>query len=126
MQVKYRFGRVTERAACAWCGRPMAEVGPLGRVGRPRRYCKRSCRQRDFEARKRARELGLAESDLIVARREIERLDDLIYVLGCAVADVDQDLSLDTSATQLRRSLDWLLEAARPLRGAGERLRGRG
>jgi hypothetical protein len=93
-------------------------------AGRPRRYCRRSCRQRDFEARHRARELGLAESDLVVARQAMDRLDDLLFVLGCAIADVDGDVELDSSPEQLRRSLDWLLEAARPLLGASEHLRG--
>ena len=78
--------------------------------GRPRRYCRRSCRQRDFEARQRARELGLAESDLVVARQAIEGLDDLLFVLGCAIADVEGDVALDSSPAQLKRSLDWLLE----------------
>lgn len=113
---------MTKGAACAWCGKP---IEPRASAGRPRRYCKRSCRQRDFEARKRANELGLAESDLIVARHEIQQLDDLIYVLGCAITDVEHDLALDKSATQAISSLVWLLEAARPLLGAGERLRGR-
>jgi hypothetical protein len=58
-----------------------------------------------------------------VARRAIERLDDLLFVLGCAIADVESDMAADTSPGQVRRSLDWLLEAARPLVGAGERLR---
>jgi len=65
----------------------------------------------------------LAESDLVVARKAIESLDDLLFVLGCAIADVDNDLALDTSPEQLRRSLQWLLESARPLLGASERLR---
>jgi len=65
----------------------------------------------------------LAESDLIVARKAIEGLDDLLFVLGCAIADVDNDVALDGSAEQLRRSLNWLLEAARPVLGASERLR---
>jgi len=112
---------VTKQRACAWCGRPVAE---LTGAGRPRRYCKRSCRQRDFEARRRAKELGLAESDLIVARKSIEALDDLLFVLGCAIEDVEADLQADGSPEQLRRSLDWLLESARPLIGASERLRG--
>lgn len=86
-------------------------------------YCRRSCRQRDFEARKRARELGLAETDLVVARKAVERLDDLLFVLGCAVTDVEADVALDGSPEQVRRSLDWLLEATRPLLGASERLR---
>lgn len=117
---------MTKPGACAWCGHPVDAQTDLRRRGRPRRYCRRSCRQRDFEARKRARELGLAESDLIIARREIEQLDDLIYVLSCAITDVEGDTALDSSEAQVRRSLDWLLEAARPLVGAGERLRCRG
>lgn len=91
--------------------------------GRPRKYCRRSCRQRDFEARRRALELGLAESDLIVARQAIEGLDDLCFVLGCAIADVEADITRDGSPEQLKASLQWLLEAARPLLGTGDRLR---
>ena len=111
---------MTKREVCAWCGGPIQRPGG---PGRPRQYCRRSCRQRDFEARKRARELGLAESDLIVARKAMEGLDDLLFVLGCAIADVEADLALDSSPEQLQRSLDWLLESARPLLGASERLR---
>ena len=66
----------------------------------------------------------MAESDLIVARQAMEGLDDLLFVLGCAIADVEGDLVLDGSPDQLQRSLDWLLESARPLLGASERLRG--
>ena len=122
------FGRVSlpigeRNDVCAWCGARLPQ--PLG-AGRPRRYCRRSCRQRDFEARKRARELGIAESDLIVARKSVEGLDDLLFVLACAISDVEGDLALDGSSGQLRRSLDWLLEAARPLVGASQRLRGTG
>ena len=105
---------------CAWCG---ARLPQKAGAGRPRRYCRRSCRQRDFEARKRARELGLAESDLIVARKAVEGLDDILFVLACAISDVEGDIAIDASPEQLRRSLDWLLEAARPLVGASERLR---
>ncbi|HYA44891.1 MAG TPA: hypothetical protein VED59_04730 [Acidimicrobiales bacterium] len=111
---------MTQRSACAWCGRPLA--GATGR-GRPRKYCRHSCRQRDFEARQRAAELGLAESDLIVARESLEALDDLLFVLSCAIADVEADVGRDGSGEQARTSLEWLLEAARPLVGAGERLR---
>ncbi|MGH9106404.1 MAG: hypothetical protein ACRDZX_11345 [Acidimicrobiales bacterium] len=65
----------------------------------------------------------MAESDLVIARKALEKLDDLLFVLACAIADVEADLALDTSPEQLRRSLDWLLESARPLLGAGEHLR---
>jgi hypothetical protein len=96
---------------------------PAGR-GRPRKYCQHSCRQRDFEARHRALELGLSESDVIVARQAIEGLDDLLFVLACAITDVEGDIARDQSPEQVRASLDWLMEAARPVLGASERLRG--
>ncbi len=66
----------------------------------------------------------MAESDLIVARQAMEGLDDLLFVLGCAIADVEGDLVVDSSPQQFKRSLDWLLESARPLLGTSERLRG--
>jgi hypothetical protein len=68
--------------------------------------------------------LGLAESDLIIARKAMEGLDDLLFVLSCAIEDVESDVALDGSPEQVWRSLGWLLEAARPLVGASERLRG--
>jgi hypothetical protein len=99
-------------AKCAWCGRSFtAAAGP----GRPRRFCKRSCRQRDFEARQRVRSEGLADDELVVTRRALSTLDDLVYVLACAVEDVERDLAGEHDAADLTRSLDWMLEAARPL-----------
>ncbi|MHB8505911.1 MAG: hypothetical protein ACYDEN_09365, partial [Acidimicrobiales bacterium] len=99
-------------ARCAWCGRPFrASDGP----GRPRRYCRRSCRQRDFEARRRAAEHGLADHELIVTREVLSRLDDLVYVLACAVDDVQRDLAGDHDDDDVARALAWLLEASTPL-----------
>ena len=54
----------------------------------------------------------------------MEGLDDLLFVLSCAIEDVENDMGLDPSPEQVSRSLAWLLEAARPLLGASERLRG--
>lgn len=69
-------------------------------------------------ARQRARELHLAEGELVVARRELDALRDDLYVLACAVDDVDRDLGASGEPTrqQLAEALKWLLEAARPLR----------
>jgi hypothetical protein len=54
---------------------------------------------------------------LVVTRGELERLRDALYVLEAAVQDVDQDLLADgsTEPEEVRRALDWLLAAARPL-----------
>jgi len=86
-----------------------------GGPGRPRRFCRRSCRQRDFEARRRSREHGLTEAELIVTRQALSRLDDLLYGLACAVEDVHRDLAGGHDTDDVRRALDWLLEAAEPL-----------
>jgi hypothetical protein len=98
---------------CRWCGRSFATVaGP----GRPREFCRRSCRQRDWEARARASELGLNETELVITRTELEQLRDALYVVEAAVEDVDRDLAENGSdPDEVRRSLDWLLQAVRPL-----------
>jgi class 3 adenylate cyclase len=90
---------------CAWCGQKLAAAGG---PGRPRRYCRRSCRQRDYEARQRAAELGLGEHELIVARTELNALRDRLYILACAIDDFAQAEPFDRD-----RLLDDLLHAAR-------------
>jgi hypothetical protein len=100
-------------AHCRWCRRALPpRTGP----GRPREFCSQRCRQWDWVARHRAAELRLSEHELVVARTELDRLHDELYVLACAVEDVERDLSADSSARALREAVDWLLEAARPLR----------
>ena len=108
------LGRPT---ACRWCRRPIDQPG----VGRPREFCRRSCRQRDFEARQRAASHGLDESALIVARGELDRLRDELYVLACAVEDVERDLAGEPEADDYRDAVRWLLDAARPLIGGADR-----
>jgi len=107
-----------DRPRCCWCQRPLARrEGP----GRPRRYCRQSCRQRDYEARRRAAERGLDEKEIILTRAELEQLRDRLWVLACAVEDVEGDLARAEDPAEVRAALDWLLEAARPLRADAER-----
>lgn len=98
---------------CRWCGRGFETVaGP----GRPREYCKRSCRQREYEAKRRSSELGLSESELVMAKSELDELRDALYVLEAAVEDVDRDLAESgEDPAEVKRALDWILQAARPL-----------
>lgn len=98
---------------CRWCGRRFpVEAGP----GRPRRYCRQSCRQRDYEARRRSGELGLTESELVVTREELNRLYDELYVLEAAIEDVERDLADgEPDVAAYREALAWLLAAARPV-----------
>jgi hypothetical protein len=83
--------------------------------GRPRLYCRRSCRQRDYEARRRSGELGLSERELVVTRAELDALYDQLYVLEAAIEDVERDVADAAGEKDVRRALDWLLEAARPV-----------
>jgi Lon protease-like protein len=83
--------------------------------GRPRRFCRASCRQADYVARQRRHEAGLSEAELIVARAELEELRDRIYMLEAAVEDVERDRLEAASPQELAEALQWLLEAARPV-----------
>jgi hypothetical protein len=100
---------------CRWCRRVLP---PSAKVGRKREFCRQACRQWDWVARQRARELQLSEDELVVARGALDSLRDDLYVLACAVEDVRRDLAAPGKRTdrELREALDWLLEAAAPLR----------
>ena len=87
--------------------------------GRPREFCSQRCRQWEWVSRQRAGELALSEGELVVARAALDELHDDLYALACAVDDTERDLDAAGSApesAELRRMLDWLLAAARPLR----------
>ena len=97
---------------CAWCGRRFSVAeGP----GRPRRFCRRSCRQRQYEAKLRAATLGLGEDELVLARSELAKLQDDLWVLQCAADDARVDLDDAESMKDLRRVVDALLEAIDPV-----------
>lgn len=66
-------------------------------------------------ARQRRSEVGLSESELIVARTALEALRDRIYVLEAAIEDVERDLADAEDEHDVRSALDWLLTAARPV-----------
>ena len=104
-----------QRSRCRWCRR----VLPAQKMGRPRQFCSQSCRQWDWVGRQRARELQLNENDLIITKAELDRLHDELFVLACAVDDVDRDLvsaGKAPGAREVKAMLTWLLEAARPIR----------
>ncbi len=101
-------------AKCAWCRSPLpAQTG----AGRPRRFCAQACKQWDWVARQRASELALSEDELVIARSELDALRDQIFILKCAIDDVEQDLdpSIDPTTRDFKAALTWLLDAAKPL-----------
>jgi hypothetical protein len=112
---KVPVDRQERRSRCRWCRR----VLPQQKMGRPRVFCSQACRQWDWVGRQRARELKLNEDELIVTKAALDQLHDELYVLACAVDDVDRDLAAarkTLAANEVREMLTWLLEAARPIR----------
>src|SRR3954470_625144 len=104
-----------QRSRCRWCRRVL---GPQ-KMGRPRVFCSQACRQWDWVGRQRARELELGEDELIITKAELDQLHDDLYVLACAVDDVERDQSAAGKAVttrELGEMLSWLLDAARPIR----------
>jgi len=100
---------VDEQRECEHCGRPF-EVG--ANLGRPRKYCRRSCRQRAFEARRHLGELGWGEVRIRRASRELAELEDLVDRVRGIVeelrADVEDDAQVDGPRllSNLERALD--------------------
>jgi hypothetical protein len=87
-------------------------------MGRPRLFCSQACRQWDWVGRQRARELQLNEDELIITKAELDGLHDDLFVLACAVDDVERDLAAagKPAPKELQEMLSWLLAAARPVR----------
>ena len=102
-----------EGVACPWCGRPVER--PPRATGRPRTYCRRSCRQRAYEARRRADELGLGEHELIVTRAALDELRDQVFVVRSAVDDARRSMAGVSDVREARELLDWVAEAAAAL-----------
>ncbi|MEN8233684.1 MAG: hypothetical protein ABFR89_02030 [Actinomycetota bacterium] len=74
---------------CAWCGGAFAVTpGP----GRPQRYCRKSHRQRAYEARREAKRRELGPDEVLISRRTWEHLRDALYRLEAAAEDVAADL----------------------------------
>lgn len=101
-----------ERPRCGWCRRPLPQPAA---TGRPRRFCKEVCRQLAYQSRRRTAELRLGEGELVLARRQLDELRDGLYMLQCAVDDIDRDLAGSSAPTrhELQEALSWVTEAAR-------------
>jgi hypothetical protein len=97
---------------CRFCRRPLP---PAARTGRPREFCRQSCRQQEYVRRQRATEVGLAEDELVVTRAQLDELHDLLYVLEAAVEDTERDLAEASTVAEVREAAQWLLDAAKPL-----------
>jgi len=101
---------------CRWCRHVLAaSTGP----GRPKEFCSQRCRQWDWVSRQRASELALSENELVMTRDELDALKDQMYVLHCALNDVQTDLESPRQTKEsLFEMLGWLIQAAEPIAAA--------
>ncbi len=107
-------GRAVDGPRCRWCRRVLPEQSG---AGRKRVFCSQPCRQWDWVARQRARELKISEDELVIARAVIDSLYDDLYVLACAVDDTERELKAGKPTVRsMTEALEWIMEAARPLR----------
>jgi hypothetical protein len=82
---------VTNTDRCVWCGRGIVQAAQ----GRPRKYCRRSHRQRAYEARLLAERMGLGTGEALVSSEALRGLNDRLYALETALTDVERDLRTD-------------------------------
>ena len=80
-------------------------------------YCRRSHRQRAFEARHLAASHGLGGDDVLMSRATLSELRDALYQLEAAMEDVDTDLAEADDPDGLRAALWHMYGAAANLRG---------
>jgi plasmid stabilization system protein ParE len=71
----------TDERRCDWCRRRLPEAA---RTGRPRRFCRSSCRQRAYEARRRLEEAAWSEERL----RSREGTLDEVALVAAALTDL--------------------------------------
>ncbi|MFK8022608.1 MAG: hypothetical protein AB8G26_01485 [Ilumatobacter sp.] len=71
-------------------------------------------------SRQRAVELDLSSDEIVVRRSDVDALHDDLYVLSAALEDATRDLDetgATTDASELRRILASVIEAAQPVSG---------
>ena len=79
----------SRRTRCSWCGERFAIPDGPGRVPK---YCRRSPRQRAYEARRVAAARGLAEDEILLSASTWHELRDAIYVAETTAMDAQADL----------------------------------
>ncbi|MCL2534130.1 MAG: hypothetical protein FWE39_08190 [Nocardiaceae bacterium] len=95
--------------SCVWCGRDVASVG----VGRRRRYCRQSCRQRAYEQRNAVKGTSIPADAVVLTAEEAAALSDRMFELRCAAEDIATAIAEDSDRTELTDLADRLVAMAR-------------
>ncbi len=94
---------------CEWCRRSLDN---LNDKGRRRRYCSQSCRQRAYQSRKRSRQLGLGDGEIVVSSALLARMNRRLQALEEALSEAEK-ANLRATDERVAR----LCEAASRLKG---------
>jgi hypothetical protein len=89
-------------------------------VGRPRRSCRRSCRQRAFEARRLAGDLAWSDDRLVRMAAELAELEDRIDAIVDAADELRVDVE-DGRCAEVADVLERLEEVLGPWRRSSRR-----
>ncbi len=101
---------------CEWCGREL----PLQEgLGRRRRYCGQSCRQRAYENRNALQRGELPPDAVVLTVDEANDLADRLYQMRCAAEDVATAVGEKADAAELAELVSQMMESAK----AAERIR---
>ncbi|WP_089302792.1 hypothetical protein [Haloechinothrix alba] len=95
---------------CGWCGARLADGGS---IGRRRRYCGQSCRQRAYERRMAVQRSGLPEDAVVLSHAEVAALQDRLFQLRCAAEDIVTAADDRAPAEDLRELAGELARAAK-------------
>jgi uncharacterized coiled-coil protein SlyX len=77
---------------CSYCGR---EFQPNRGVGRPGKYCRRSCRQRAFEQRRHIGDQAWSDARLIRMSEQLAEHEDIVDQVREVVAELRADVADD-------------------------------
>ncbi|MGU3437527.1 hypothetical protein ACNHUS_31515 [Actinomycetes bacterium M1A6_2h] len=108
-------GRSRRPSTCVWCGRPVPDAG----MGRRRRYCRQSCRQRAYEQRTAVRGTSVPDDAVVLTADETTALADRAFEVRCLAEDVATAVEEGASTEELRSLCADLVEKSRD----AERLR---
>ncbi|MFG1781581.1 hypothetical protein ACGFIU_04020 [Rhodococcus oryzae] len=95
--------------SCVWCGREVADVG----IGRRRRYCRQSCRQRAYEQRSAVKGTSIPADAVVLTADEAAALVDRMFEVRCAAEDVETAVAEGAQQSELASLCARLVELAR-------------
>lgn len=97
-----------ENLHCEWCGRDIS----ANKMGRRRKYCSQSCRQRAYEARHNLLQSNLPEDSVVLSQADADAIIDRIFQVRCGAEDLLIALEEDAPRSELQEMANALVKLA--------------